>query len=199
MNLRPFSRVALIALALAGIPAASAQAHAASVASADAENLANFERRATLAKELGANRVILMTNRRAEERHEAIAEELVHGALVTVDPGKHQLEGAVHQGGDVLEIQALGQRGETRDIHEEHGDELALTLERAARGQNLLGEMTTRTPHVNLRPAIATASGVETFSRAVSPRRSPLHRLSCAGTFGGSRRPSTRPDSTARR
>jgi hypothetical protein len=92
----------------------------------------------------GPDRMILVANRRTEERHEAISEELVYRALVPMDLGKHHIEGAVHQAVDVLGIQALGQRGEARDVHEEHGDELALTLQRAARDQNLLGEVRRR-------------------------------------------------------
>jgi hypothetical protein len=62
MNLRPRSRLALgLALALVSVPFVNAQpaATSTSTASADAANLANFERRATLAKELGATHVII--------------------------------------------------------------------------------------------------------------------------------------------
>src|SRR5262249_42160510 len=38
--------------------------------------------------------MIFVSNRRPEERHNAVAEELVHRALVTMDLGQHQLKGA---------------------------------------------------------------------------------------------------------
>ena len=82
-----------------------------------------------------------MGNGRTEERHEAVAEELVDGPLVAVDLGEHQLEGAVHELVDVLGVEALREGGESRDVHEEHGDELALAFEGALGGEDLLGKV----------------------------------------------------------
>ena len=88
-----------------------------------------------------APRVVLVGDRRAEQRHDAVAEELVDRALVAVDLGQHQLEGAGHEGVDVLGIEALGDRGEAGDVHEEHRDLLALALDRALGREDLLGEV----------------------------------------------------------
>ena len=63
---------------------------------------------------------------RAEERHEAVAEQLIDGALVAVDLGKDQLEGAVHQAVDVLRVAAVDQGGEAGDVNEEDSHDLAL-------------------------------------------------------------------------
>ena len=54
----------------------------------------------------GAGGVVLVADGRAEQRHEAVPEELVDCALVAVDLRQHQLEGAVHQRVDVLGIEA---------------------------------------------------------------------------------------------
>jgi hypothetical protein len=58
-----------------------------------------------------------------------------------VDLGEHQLEGAGHQPMDDLRVELLTQRGEARDIHEQHGDLLPLTFERAFGGEDFLGEV----------------------------------------------------------
>ncbi len=81
----------------------------------------------------GAPRVVLMGDRGAEERHDAVAQELVDRALVLVHLGQHELEGPAHEPVHLLGIQALGERREARDVHEEHRDLLALALKRAAR------------------------------------------------------------------
>ena len=66
----------------------------------------------------GALRVVLVRDRRPEERHEPVAEELVGCPLVTVDLGEHGLERAVDQRVHVLGIESLGNRGESGDIGE---------------------------------------------------------------------------------
>jgi hypothetical protein len=42
--------------------------------------------------------VVLVRDRRAEQRHKAVAEKLVYCAFVAMDFGKRQLEEAVQQG-----------------------------------------------------------------------------------------------------
>ena len=59
-----------------------------------------------------AARVVLMGDRGTEERHDAVAEKLIHGALVAVDFGQHELEGPRHEAVDVLRIEAFGEGGE---------------------------------------------------------------------------------------
>ena len=88
-----------------------------------------------------ARRVVFMGDGGAEERHHAIAEELVDGALVAMDRGEDDFEGAVHDAVDVLGIEPLRHRGEARDVGEHHGDGLALALDRPFRREDLLGEV----------------------------------------------------------
>ena len=88
-----------------------------------------------------ADGVVLVGDGGPEERHETVAEELVNGALVAVNLGQHHLEGAVHELVDVLGVETLGERGEAGDVDEEDGDLLALALEGALRGEDLLGEV----------------------------------------------------------
>ena len=89
----------------------------------------------------GALSVILVRDGRAEEGHDAVAEELVDRALVAVDLVQHQLEGPGHEAVDVLGVEPLGERGEPRDVGEEDRDLLALALQGAPRGEDLLGQV----------------------------------------------------------
>ena len=85
--------------------------------------------------------VVLVRDRRAEERHHPVAEELVDRPLVAVDRAQDHLEGAVHDRVDVLGVELLGHRGEARHVREHHGDDLALALDGALGGEDLLGEV----------------------------------------------------------
>jgi AAA ATPase-like protein len=86
-------------------------------------------------------RVVLVRERRAEEGHEAVAEKLVDGALVAVDLGEGDLEEPVEEIVHRVGPQPLGQRGGADQIAEEHGDRLALALQRRPRGEDALGEV----------------------------------------------------------
>ena len=89
----------------------------------------------------GADGVVLVGERRAEERHDAVAHDLVHGALVAVHRVHHALEDRVQELARVLGI-AVGEQLEgALHVGEHHGDMLALSLERVAGGQNLLGQV----------------------------------------------------------
>src|SRR5216683_1115435 len=88
-----------------------------------------------------APRVILVRDRRAEERHEAVAQELVDGALEAVDLAERPLEEGAEQRVHAVGPELLGQYGGADQIAEQHRDRLALAFERAARGQDLLGEV----------------------------------------------------------
>jgi hypothetical protein len=41
--------------------------------------------------------VVLVGDRRTEQRHDAVTEELVHRALVPVHLGQHEVEGPAHE------------------------------------------------------------------------------------------------------
>ena len=89
----------------------------------------------------GPLRMVLVGDRRAEERHDAVTEELVHRALVAVDLGQHELERALHQRVHVLGVEPRRERGEAGDVHEEDGDLLALALEGGLGGEDAVGEV----------------------------------------------------------
>ena len=89
----------------------------------------------------GAHRVVLVGERRAEERHDAVAHHLVHGALVAVHRLHHPLEHRIEQAARLLGIPIGEQLHRALEIGEQHRDLLALALEGVARGQDLLGEV----------------------------------------------------------
>jgi hypothetical protein len=91
-----------------------------------------------------AHRVVLVGDRRAEQRHDAVAHHLVDGALVAVDRLHHALEHAVEQHAGVLGI-AVGEELERAlEVGEEDGHLLALAGQRRAGGQDLAGEVARR-------------------------------------------------------
>ena len=128
-----------------------------------------------------ALRMVLVGDRRAEERHDAVAEELVHRAFVPVHLGQHELERARHQRVHVLGVEPRRERGEAGDVHEEDGDLLALALEGGLRGEDALGEVLGRVRRRarELRgcrrargerlPALRTEPGVEREARRRTP------------------------------
>jgi hypothetical protein len=90
------------------------------------------------------HRVIFVGERRAEQRHDPVAHHLVHRALVAVHGLHHPLEHGVEELSRVLWITVGEQLHRALEVGEEDGDLLTLALERALRGQNLLGEMPRR-------------------------------------------------------
>jgi len=85
--------------------------------------------------------MILVGDWSPEEGHDAIAEELVDRAFVTVDFGQDQVEGPGHQPMHFLGIEPLRERREARDVGEEHRDLLALSFQGAPGGQDLVREV----------------------------------------------------------
>jgi hypothetical protein len=92
----------------------------------------SIQRQANAKRRLNrASGMILVSDRRPEQRHDSIAEELVDRAFVPVNLGENQLEGSSHQTMDDLRIQPLAQCGEARDVHEQHRHLFPLALKRA--------------------------------------------------------------------
>jgi len=85
--------------------------------------------------------VIFEGKRRAEERHDAVAHDLVDGALVAMDGLDHPLEDRVQELPGLLRVPISQQLHRALEVGEEHGNLLALTLKRAPRRQDLLGEV----------------------------------------------------------
>jgi hypothetical protein len=87
----------------------------------------------------GARRVILMGQRRAEERHDAIAHDLIHRTLEAVDRLHHVLENRIEELPRLLRVTVREELHRALEIGEEYGHLLALALERGLRGEDLLG------------------------------------------------------------
>src|SRR5437773_4830320 len=108
-----------------------------------------FGERPEIARQLergraGALGVVLVGDRGAEERHDAVAGVLVDRPLVAVDAVREDPEEAIEEAMPLLGIDALGELHRARDISEEDGDRLALALERALGGEDLLDEVARR-------------------------------------------------------
>ena len=89
----------------------------------------------------GAHRVILMGERRPEERHDAVAHDLVDRALVLVNGLHHVLEDGVEDLARLFGIAIRQELHRALEVGEEDGDLLALPLDRAPRGEDFLREV----------------------------------------------------------
>ena len=88
--------------------------------------------------------MILMRERRAEERHDPIAHHLIHCALVAVDRLHHAFEDGVKDLSRLLGITVGEEFHRALQVGEEHRDLLALALESGLGSEDLLGEMLRR-------------------------------------------------------
>jgi hypothetical protein len=89
----------------------------------------------------GADGVVLVGQRGAEEGHDPVAHDLVDGAFVAVDGLHHPLEHGVEELARLLGIPVGEQLHGALEIGEEHGDLLALALQGGLGGEDLLGEV----------------------------------------------------------
>ena len=89
----------------------------------------------------GAHGVVLVGERRAEERHDPVAHDLVDGALVAVDGLHHPLEDRVEELARLLGVTVGEQLHRALEVGEEDRDLLALALQGGLRGEDLLGEV----------------------------------------------------------
>jgi len=85
--------------------------------------------------------VVVVGDGSAEERHYAIAHNLVDGALVAMDGLHHPLKHGVQDLARLLGITIREQLHRALEVGEEHGDLLAFALEGALGGENLLGKV----------------------------------------------------------
>ena len=88
--------------------------------------------------------MVLVGEGSTEERHDPVAHDLVHGALVAVDGLHHAFEHRVEELARLLGIAVGEQLHGALQIGEEDGDLLALALERGAGAEDLLGEVARR-------------------------------------------------------
>ena len=89
----------------------------------------------------GAHRVILVRQRRAEQRHEAVAHDGVHGAFVAMHGLDHALEHRVEKLLHVLRVAVGDHLHRAFDVGEQHRDQLALAFQRGAGDENLIGDV----------------------------------------------------------
>src|SRR5437867_589880 len=89
----------------------------------------------------GALRVVLVRDRRAEERHDAVARVLVHRPLEAVHAVGEDHEEAVEDPVPRLGVELLGELHGALYVGEEDGYPLALAFEGRAGGEDLLGEV----------------------------------------------------------
>jgi len=85
--------------------------------------------------------VVLMGQRRAEERHDPVAHHLVHRALVAVDGLHHQREDGIENLARLLGIAVGEQLHRALQVGEKDCDLLALALEGGLGGEDLFGEV----------------------------------------------------------
>jgi hypothetical protein len=84
-------------------------------------------------------RVILVGDRRAEQRHEPVAKELIDRPFVLVHLGERQLEEPVQEAVHRLGPQLLGHWSRVRNVAEEHCHLLPLSFEGAPGREDFLG------------------------------------------------------------
>ena len=89
----------------------------------------------------GPHRVVLVGERRAEERHDPVAHHLVDRALVAVDRLHHALEHGVEELARLLGIAVGEQLHRALQVGEEDRDLLALALQRRLGDQDLFREV----------------------------------------------------------
>ena len=89
----------------------------------------------------GADRVVLVPDRRSEQRHDPVAHHLVDGALVVMDGLHHPFEHRVEELPGLLGVAVGEELHRALEVGEEHGHLLALAFEGGLRGEDLLGEV----------------------------------------------------------
>ena len=82
-----------------------------------------------------------MGERRAEERHDAVAHHQIHGALVVMDGVHHPLQDGIENRARLFGIAVGEQLHGALEVGEEDRDLLALALEGGLGGQDLLREV----------------------------------------------------------
>ena len=80
-------------------------------------------------------RVVLVHDRHAEDRHDRVADELLHGPAVALDDHLRRLEVAGHHPAQALRVDPLAERGRAGHVAEEDGDDLARLADEARLGE----------------------------------------------------------------
>ena len=85
-----------------------------------------------LGDEQRAHGIVVVRNRRAEERKQGVAGVLVDVSLVAADDAAQLDDHRIDDLQQLLGIETIGERRETRDVREQRGDQPPLLGERAA-------------------------------------------------------------------
>ena len=88
--------------------------------------------------------MILVRQRRTEQRHQAVAHDGVHGAFVAMHGLDHALEHRVEQLLHLLRVAVGDHLHRAFDVGEQHGDQLALAFQRGPGDENLIGDVLRR-------------------------------------------------------
>lgn len=88
--------------------------------------------------------MVLVRDRGAKDRHQAVAKHLADGALVTVHGSDNLSQQCVEDDLRLLGVAAGNQFRRADDVDEHYGHELALALYRAARREDALGQVRRR-------------------------------------------------------
>ena len=89
----------------------------------------------------GPDGMVFMRERGAEQRHDAIAHDLVHRALVPMHGRHHPFQHRIEELPGLFRITVGQQFHRALEVRKEHGDLLAFAFQGAAGGENLLGQI----------------------------------------------------------
>jgi hypothetical protein len=89
----------------------------------------------------GAQGVVFVGNGGTKQRHDAVAEHLIHRALEAVHGVHHALQGRVEELLCGFGIQAADEFSGVLEVGKEHGDLLAFAFQGGTGGQDFVGEM----------------------------------------------------------
>ena len=87
-----------------------------------------------------AERIVLVHQRDAEDRHCRVPDELLHGAAVPLDDRAHRVEIAPHDAAQHLRVESAGDVREIDDADEENRDRLPSLFSGCRLGARLFGE-----------------------------------------------------------
>ena len=131
----------------------------------------------------GADRMVLVGERRAEQRHDPVPHHLIHRPLVTVDGFHHLLEDLVEDAPRLLGIPIGEELHGPLHVGEEHGHLLALAGQPRPRVANARGEMR-RGVHVRRAEARGVGRGHQGSPAGRAEAGAGLRRVAAAGTGG---------------
>ena len=89
----------------------------------------------------GAQGVIFMRQRRAEQRHDAVAQNLIDGAFVAVHCIHHDMQDRIEILAHLFGIELFHHAGRTADVGEQYGHVFALPFDEASRRQNFFRQV----------------------------------------------------------